>query len=282
MREVDVSVIKEKIANLCMETNYRLPESVLTLIKEGKNKEISETGCKVLEEIIENNEIAKTEHLPLCQDTGFAVVFLEIGQEVYFVGGNLYQAINEGVKEGYEKGYLRKCIVTDPVFLRKNTKDNTPAIIYTEITEGDKVKITFCPKGGGAENMSEVKMLTPAQGIEGIKEFVIERVEKSNGNPCPPIVVGVGIGGTFEKCAFLAKKALLREPVGGKNKDEKFAQVEEELLEEINKLGIGPMGLGGRVTALAVHIETYPCHIATMPVAVNLNCHVVRHKTIII
>ena len=282
MREIKVQEIVDVVSNLCMEANYNLPDDVLEGIKKAKEKENSPTGRAILDEIIENNKIARKEQIAICQDTGFAVFFVELGQEVHIGGGNFKDAINEGVRKGYKDGYLRKSIVDDPVLSRINTKDNTPAIIYTDIVPGDKIKITFCPKGGGAENMSEVRMLTAAHGIEGVKRVVLERVEKSGGNPCPPIVVGVGIGGTFEKCAMLAKKALLREPLGASHPDARFAKCEQELLEAINKLGIGPMGLGGRTTALAVHIETYPCHIATMPVAININCHVARHKSAII
>ncbi len=282
MREVNTKEIVDVVARLCMDANYNLPEDVLDTIKKAKEKEDSPTGKAILDEIIENNRIAREEKLAICQDTGFALFFVELGQDVHIIDGNFQDAINEGVKKGYQDGYLRKSIVNDPVLLRVNTKDNTPAIIYTDIVPGDKLKIIFCPKGGGAENMAEVQMLTAAHGIEGVKKFVVERVRKSGGNPCPPVVVGVGIGGTFERCAMLAKQALLREPLGAPNPDPKFAEVEQELLEEINKLGIGPMGLGGRTTALAVHIETYPCHIATMPVAVNLNCHVARHKSAVI
>ena len=282
MREINVKEITDVVSRLCMEANYNLPEDVLAVIKAAKNKEDSPTGKAIFDEIIENTCIAKNEKLAICQDTGFAIFFVELGQDVHIVGGNFTDAINEGVRRGYKDGYLRKSIVDDPVLSRVNTKDNTPAIIYTDIVPGDKLKLIFCPKGGGAENMSEVRMLTAAHGIEGVKKFVVERISKSGGNPCPPVVVGVGIGGTFEKCAMLAKRALLREPMGSHHTDPRFAKVEQELLDEINKLGIGPMGLGGRTTALAVHIETYPCHIATMPVAVNLNCHVARHKSAVI
>ena len=265
-----------------MDANYYLPEDVLDTIKKAKEKEESPTAADILGQILENNRIARGEKLALCQDTGFSIFFVELGQEVQIVGGDFLEAFNEGTRRGYQEGYLRKSIVDDPVLSRVNTKDNTPCIVYTDIVPGDKVKITFCPKGGGAENMAEVKMLTAAHGIEGVKDFVVDRVKNSGGNPCPPVVVGVGIGGTFEKCAMLAKKSLLREPLGAPNPDPRFAEVEEELLERINNLGIGPMGLGGRTTALAVHVETFPCHIATMPAAVNLNCHVSRHKSAVI
>jgi fumarate hydratase subunit alpha len=282
MREVNVKEIVDVVSNMCMDGNYNLPDDVLGAIEKARETEDSPTGKAILDEIVENNRIARSEKIPICQDTGFAIFFVELGQDVHVVGGDFKKAIYEGVRKGYQDGYLRKSIVDDPVISRVNTKDNTPAIIYTDIVPGDKIKIVFCPKGGGAENMSEVRMLTAAHGIEGVKKFVVERVKKSGGNPCPPIVVGVGIGGTFERCAMLAKQALLREPLGALNTEPKFAKVEKELLEEINNLGIGPMGLGGRTTALAVHVETHPCHIATMPAAVNLNCHVSRHKSKVI
>jgi len=243
-------------------------------------KEESPLGKDILQQIVENAEIAAKEEVPICQDTGFAVIFVELGQEVRVVDGDFNEAINEGVRQGYTDGYLRKSIVEDPI-RRKNTGDNTPAVIHFEIVPGDKVKIVVAPKGGGSENMSEVKMMKPADGVEGLKRFVVERVEKSGGNPCPPVVVGVGVGGTFEKCAFLAKKALLRE-VGSKHPDPYYAELEAELLEKINRSGVGPQGLGGRTTALAVHIEAHPCHIASYPAAVNLNCHAARHKEITI
>jgi fumarate hydratase subunit alpha len=251
VREVDYNKVVTTVSELCMTANYDLGADVA---------------------------IGHEERIPICQDTGFAVIFVELGEDVRIAGGNLSDAIREGVKKGYTEGYLRKSIVDDPVLDRKNTGDNTPPIVHYELMAGDRLKITCAPKGGGSENMSEVRMMKPADGIEGVKEFVVERVQKSGGNPCPPVVVGVGIGGTFEKCAFLAKKALIR-PLGESNPDPRFAEVEEELLERINKLGIGPMGLGGRTTALGVHIETHPCHIASMPAAVNINCHATRHKT---
>ncbi len=281
MREISYDELVETVKNLCMEANYYLPGDVLDALKRAYEKEESSIGKEILAQIIENNEIARKEKLAICQDTGFAVFFVELGEEVKIKGGNYLDAFNEGVRQGYKEGYLRKSIVNDPVFDRINTKDNTPCIVHTEIVPGDKMKITICPKGGGAENMSTVKMLTPAQGIEGVKQAVIEQVKNAGGKPCPPIIVGVGIGGTFEKCAILAKKALLR-PIGSKNPDPRYAQVEEELYEEINKLGIGPMGLGGTTTCLAVHIETHPCHIASMPMAININCHAARHKSVVI
>ncbi|WP_457678904.1 fumarate hydratase [Thermovibrio sp.] len=277
MREVHVDKVRETVKRLCMEANYRLPEDVLKAFKEGKEKEVSEVGKSVFEILEENARIASSEELPYCQDTGFAVVFVEVGQEVRFVGGSLEEAINRGVAEGYTEGYLRKSIVSDPLFDRKNTKDNTPAVIHYKIVPGDRVKITVAAKGGGSENMSRLAMLKPADGVEGVKKFVLKTVSDAGPNPCPPITVGVGIGGTFEKVAYLAKKALLR-PIGHRNPDPRYAKLEEELLEEINKLGIGPSGFGGRITALDVKVEWYPCHIASLPVAVNIQCHASRHK----
>lgn len=281
MRKLDVSIIKENIKEMCMEANYFLPEDVERAIKEAAEKENSPVGKEVFAQILKNIEIAKTEHLAICQDTGYADLFLEIGQEVFFTGGELKEAIAQGVREGYSEGYLRKSIVDDPVFDRKNTKDNTPPVIHFDIVPGDRVKITMIPKGGGSENMSTVRMMKPADGIEGIKDFVVKWVEEAGGNPCPPVVVGVGIGGTFEYAAYLAKKALIR-PIGSRHPDSRYRDAEMEILERINKTGVGPMGLGGRITALDVHIETYPCHIASMPVGVNINCHVARKKERII
>jgi len=280
MREIDVKEITNKVAQLCIEANCLLGEDVKAAVKKAMEKEESPLGKEVLKQILENAEIAAQEMVPLCQDTGLAVVFLEVGNEVRFIGGDLNEAINEGVRKGYINGYLRKSVVKDP-FRRENTKDNTPAIIHLSCVQGDKVKITVMPKGGGSENMSEVKMLTPAAGIEGVKEYVVQKVKESGANPCPPIVVGVGIGGTLEYAAFLAKKALLRE-IGSIHPDPFYAEMEKDLLERINSLGIGPQGFGGRITALAVFIEAYPCHIASLPVAVNINCHAVRHKTAIL
>ncbi len=279
MRQVDCNILVDTVARLCMEANYFLGEDVINAFREGLQKEESPTGKDILNQLLRNAEIAKTEKVPICQDCGFAVVFLELGDEVC-VKGNITDAINEGVRKGYTEGYLRKSILFDPI-RGKNTGDNTPAIIHTTIVSGDKIKITVAPKGGGSENMSEVKMGKPADGIEGVKNFVIDRVVRSSSNPCPPCVIGVGIGGTFEYVAFLAKKALLRD-IGQRHPDPFYADVERELLERINRLGIGPMGLGGRTTALDVFIEVYPRHIASFPVAVNTNCHAARHKTAVI
>jgi fumarate hydratase subunit alpha len=276
MREVPYKTIVETVAKLCTDANYFLGDDMIRAFKDGLNKEESDAGRDILNQLLRNAEIAKTEKVPLCQDCGFAVVFLELGTDVHVVG-NIIDAINDGVRKGYTDGYLRKSILSDPV-KGKNTKDKTPAIIHTSLVPGDKIKIIVAPKGGGSENMSEVNMMKPADGIEGVKNFVVDRVLRSSANPCPPIVVGVGIGGTFEYVAFLAKKALLRD-IGQRNPDPFYADVERELLEKINNLGIGPQGLGGRITALDVFIETHPRHIASFPVAVNINCHVARHKT---
>ncbi len=279
MREVSYDKIVDTVAQLCMEANYYIGKDMIAAFKDGINNEESETGKDILKQLLENAEIASSEKVPLCQDCGFAVVFLELGTEAH-VAGDIVEAINDGVRKGYTDGYLRKSILSDPV-KGKNTEDNTPAIIHIRLVPGDKIKITVAPKGGGSENMSEVKMMKPADGIEGVKAFVIDRVKRSSSNPCPPIIVGVGIGGTFEYVAFLAKKALLRN-VGQRNPDPFYADVERELLQKINDLGIGPMGLGGRITALDVFIETHPRHIASFPVAVNINCHVARHKSAIL
>ncbi|KPJ53248.1 fumarate hydratase [candidate division TA06 bacterium DG_24] len=279
MREVHIDVISEAVKTLCQEANFDLGDDVLAALRRAKDTEESPTGRDILEQILQNAEIARTERVPLCQDTGFAVLFVDLGQDVHVVGGDLNQALFRGVAEGYGEGYLRKSIVWDPAIDRTNTKDNTPPVIHTRIVPGEKIHIVVAPKGGGSENMSEVRMMKPADGLEGIKDFVVDRVKRSGGNPCPPIVVGVGIGGTFEQCALLSKKALLR-PLGEPNPDPRFAAAEAELLERINALGIGPMGLGGRTTALAVHIEVFPCHIASMPASVNINCHSARHKEV--
>jgi len=280
MREIPAERIVDEVARLCIEANYKLGEDVIRSFREAVEREESPVGRAILQHLIENAEIAAAGEYPYCQDTGFAVVFVELGEDVKIAGGSLNEAINEGVRRGYQEGYLRKSIVRDPL-RRVNTGDNTPAVIWTDVVPGDKLRITVAPKGGGSENMSEVRMLKPADGVEGVKQFVIDRVGRSGGNPCPPIIVGVGIGGTFEKCAWLAKKALLRK-VGERNPDPFYAELEEELLEEVNKLGIGPQGLGGRVTALDVHIEAHPCHIASLPVAVNIQCHAARHKSAVL
>jgi fumarate hydratase subunit alpha len=249
-----------------------LGEDVIRALRRAHDDEISSSGKEIIGQILENSTIARREGMALCQDCGVTVLFVEIGSSVNFIGGDLDQAIQNGVRKGYREGYLRNSVVMDPIFERRNTGDNTPAVIHYEIVSGDKVKIILMPKGGGSENMSRIRVLTPAQGINGLKEFVIETVERASGNACPPVIVGVGVGGTIEKSAVLAKKALVRE-INKPNPDERIADLETELLKRINSLGIGPMGLGGRTTALAVHIETFPSHIASLPVAVNLQCH---------
>ncbi len=280
MRQINTKEITDTVEKICIDANYNLGDDLVVSLQNALNKEESPLGKEVIAQILENAEIGKSKQVPVCQDTGFAVVFVEIGQEVAIEGQSLQEAINEGVRRGYKNGYLRKSIVKSPLD-RVNTGDNTPAVIHTNIVPGDKLKITFLAKGGGCENMSRTAMLTPAQGREGVVDFVVNTVKSAGANPCPPIIVGVGLGGTFEYATLLSKKAILR-PVGRHNKDSNTANLEDELLEEINKLGIGPQGFGGKVTALAVHVETYPCHIATLPVAVNIECHSHRHKTIVI
>ena len=276
MRKIEAEIIKKKVKELFLRANYHIGEDVLTALKEARKGEISEVGCSVLDMLIENYKIASREEIAICQDTGLAVLYVELGQEVYIIGGNFREAVNEGVKEAYMEGYLRKSIVDDPVFARKNTGTNTPAIIYTDIVPGDKIKFMVTPKGFGSENMSALAMMKPADGPEGIKNFVVDTIRKAGPNPCPPTIVGVGIGGTADKVLVIAKKALFRK-IGEHHQDERYAQMEKEILEQINNLGIGPAGLGGRTTALAVNIEYTPTHIAGMPVAVNVCCHAARH-----
>lgn len=278
MKEVNVSDITKAIKELSIEANYRLPKDVKEKLEEYNKKENWDMAKGILEKILVNVDISDKENMPACQDTGMACVFVEIGQDVHVVGGNLEDAINEGVRQGYTEGYLRKSVVNDPIE-RVNTKDNTPAVIYYDIVPGDKLKITVAPKGFGSENMSQQKMLKPADGLQGVKDFIIKVVKDAGPNPCPPIVVGVGIGGTFDRSANLAKKALMR-PLDERNNNSFYADLEKELLETINSLGIGPQGFGGLTTALAVNIETYATHIAGLPVAVNINCHVTRHKSV--
>lgn len=280
MREIDVSVIKETVAKLCIEANMRLPESLFRRIKDCSENENTDLSRSIMNDITENLDAAREMGIPICQDTGMAVVFLNIGQDVHFTGGSLYDAVNMGVAEGYNKGFLRKSIVGDPL-RRVNTGDNTPAVIHTSITDGDKITVTVAPKGFGSENMSAVKMLKPSDGREGVFGAVVTAVKNAGSNPCPPIVVGVGIGGDFEQCAYLSKKALCRD-VNVKNPDPYYAKMEDELLKLINELSIGPQGFGGNTTALAVNIETAPTHIAGLPVAINIGCHVTRHSTITI
>ncbi len=276
MKVIKLSVVRDKIKELVQEANFELQEDVLKVIKDMADKEESPAGKEVFNQILENAEIARQEKLGLCQDTGLAVFFVEIGEDVKLDKddglGSLREAITEGTRQGYKEGYLRKSVVEDPI-RRKNTGDNTPAYIHWELVPGDTFKITFIAKGGGAENMSAIRMFAPAAGLEGIEDFVVETADKGGSNPCPPIVVGVGIGGNFEYAPLLAKKALLRRPLGSHNPDPFYADMERRLLERINKLGIGPQGMGGRITALAVHVEAYPCHIASMPAAVNIECH---------
>ena len=277
MRDIDCQQITETISNLFQEACFQLPEDLLTAIKQARQSEESPVARDVLDRILENIEIASKEKIPICQDTGMAVVFLELGQDVHIVGGDLYTAVNEGMRQGYDKGYLRKSMVRQPFSARVNTKDNTPAIIHTDIVPGDKLKISVIPKGGGAENCSRLTVLSPAKGRQGLMDFVVDTVDAAGSNPCPPVIIGLGIGGTTDKAMTLAKKALLRK-VGEPNPDPESAELEREILQRVNNLGIGPMGYGGRTTALAVHAEVFPTHIASLPVAVNIQCWCARHK----
>jgi fumarate hydratase subunit alpha len=278
MKAIRYGDIVEKIKDACMEANFKLAADVRAAVEKARVTEESPVGREILDQMLENAAIAEREQIAICQDTGFAVFFVELGDRVSIEGGTLVDAINEGVREGYREGYLRKSICHP--LTRKNTGDNTPAIVHLELVPGDGLKILLAPKGAGSENMSQVAMLKPSDGLEGIKKMVIERVRDAGANPCPPVVVGVGIGGTMEKAAIIAKKAMLRS-IGSVNPDPELAALEAELLKKINNLGIGPQGLGGRTTALAVHIEVFPCHIASLPVAVNINCHASRHKEIV-
>ena len=275
MRTVDVSVLTQNISEMCIEANHYLPEDMKTAFTEAQNREQAPLGRQILSQLQENMEIAEKDMIPICQDTGMAVVFLKVGQDVHFVGGNVEDAVNEGVRRGYVDGYLRKSVVRDPIY-RENTRDNTPAIIHYSIIPGDRITVTVAPKGFGSENMSRVFMLKPADGIEGVKNAILTAVKDAGPNACPPMVVGVGIGGTFEKCALLAKEALTR-PIDKHSEIPYVKELEEEMLEKINRTGIGPGGLGGTTTALAVNINTYATHIAGLPVAVNICCHVNRH-----
>jgi fumarate hydratase subunit alpha len=277
MREIECKKISETVSTLFQQGCLYLPDDVLAAIKKARDKEESPVARDVLDKLIENTEVSRKEEIPLCQDTGAAVVMLELGQEVHIKGGNLDDCINEGVRQGYDKGYLRKSMVRQPFSARVNTKDNTPAIIHTDIVPGDKLKISVIPKGGGSENCSRLTVMPPAKGRQGIIDFVVNLVEESGSNPCPPIIIGLGIGGTTDKTMTLAKKALLRK-VGEPNPDPEVAELEKEILKRVNDLGIGPMGFGGRTTALAVHAEVFPAHIASMPVAVNIQCWCARHK----
>ena len=280
IREIKATEITETVKKLFMDCNYFIGDDIMNALKATRDAEESEVGKSVLSQIIENDEIAAEEKIPLCQDTGMAILFVEYGDKVC-IDGDFEQAVQEGVRQAYDEGYLRKSVVDDPVFDRINTKDNTPAIIHTKIVSGDKIKITAGGKGFGSENMSAVKMLTPSYAVEGVKKFILDTVRNAGPNPCPPIVVGVGIGGTFERCAQLAKKATFRS-IDTHNPDERYAALEDELLESINKMGFGPAGLGGNTTAIGVNIETSPTHIAGMPVAVNICCHAARHKSAVI
>ncbi len=277
MRTIDSAQVTETVARLCQEANFDIGEDVLDALKRASEKEESPLGKQVLDQILENNSIATNQKIPICQDCGTAVVFLELGQDAHIAGGDLYTAVEEGVRQGYEDGYLRKSIVRQPFSARLNTKDNTPAMIHLDMVPGDQLKIAVMPKGGGSENMSRLHMLTPAKGRQGVIDVVVNSVTEAGSNPCPPVIVGIGIGGTADKAMILAKKALLRH-LGEPSPDPEVADLEQEILERINSLGIGPQGFGGRTTALAVHAEVYPTHIAMMPVAVNLNCHAARHK----
>ncbi|HMJ79989.1 MAG TPA: fumarate hydratase [Candidatus Dormibacteraeota bacterium] len=281
IRELDVGVITDAVRELCMEANYDLPDDVYEALKTGKETEASPVGRAVFDQLVENADIARRDRVPICQDTGFAVFFVEVGQEVHLTGGTLDGAINEGVRRGYGDGFLRKSIAAEPAHARVNTKDNTPAVIHTSIVPGDTVELWMMAKGGGAENMSSLNMLKPSQGWPGMVQAVIDTVSRAGSNPCPPIVLGVGIGGTIDMVTVLAKKALLRD-IGSVHPDPRVAAMEAELLDKVNALGIGPQGLGGTQTCLAVFIEEMPCHIASMPMAVNVQCHAQRHKHVVL
>ena len=281
MRDIEASAITQAVAQLCQEANYELGDDVLSALNQAQQTEESPLGREVLSQLLENARIAREKVFPLCQDCGTAVVFLEIGQEVHIIGGDLYTAVAEGVRQGYTQGYLRKCMVRQPFSARINTNDNTPPVIHTEIVPGSRVKIIVMPKGGGAENMSRLAMLKPGDGRQGVIDQAVRTVDEAGGNPCPPLIIGLGIGGTAEQAMLLAKKALLRS-VARPNPDPEIAELEQEILERINALGIGPMGFGGRITALAVQAEVMPAHIASLPVAVNLQCHNARHKEAIL
>lgn len=278
MRSIDTINIKNTVKTLFIQSSHNIGDRMLGILKKAKENEDNETAKYVLEQIIENDHIARTDQVPMCQDTGIAVVFLEIGHEVCFVGEPIEDAVNQGVREAFEEAYLRKSIVDDPLFIRKNTNDNTPAVIHYEFIKGKNVRVTVAAKGFGSENMSQIRMMKPADGVEGVKSFVMECVKKAGPNPCPPIVIGIGIGGSFEKAAILSKKALTRE-IGELSDEQEYRDLELEILEEVNSLGIGPAGLKGKTTCLAVHINHFPTHIAGMPVAVNIGCHAYRHAT---
>jgi fumarate hydratase subunit alpha len=276
IRQISCELITETVARLCIEANYELGDDVVSALRRARDEEVSPVGRSILDQLLENARVAHEEGLPLCQDTGLTVVFLEMGQDVHVVGGELDEAIEEGVRRGYRAGYLRHSVVERPFSARVNTGDNTPAVVHTEIVPGDRLRIIVAPKGGGSENMSALGMLTPADGRDGVIRFVVETVERAGASPCPPTIVGVGIGGSAERAMWLAKHSLLRE-VGKPSPDPEVARLERDILSRANDLGIGPQGLGGRATCLAVHVEVHPCHIASLPVAVNLQCHSARH-----
>ena len=277
MRDIRCDEISETVAQLCIEANYHLGDDVIQALRVARDHEVSPVGQEVLDRLLENAAVAREEGMPLCQDTGLTVVFLDLGQDAHVIGGDLCEAVQEGVRRGYREGYLRKSIVDRPFSTRINTNDNTPAVIHCQIVPGDSLEITVVPKGGGSENMSALAMLKPADGRQGVVDFVVKTVEEAGANPCPPTIVGVGVGGTTEKAMSMAKRSLLRE-VGQPSPDPEVAELERDLLERVNRLGIGPQGLGGSTTALAVHVETHPCHIASLPVAVNIQCHSARHR----
>ncbi len=277
VRDITCEEISETVAQLCIDANLYLGDDVVEALRQARDGEVSPLGCEVLDQLLENADVAREEGMPLCQDTGLTVVFLDLGQDVHVVGGDLYQAVQEGVRRGYREGYLRKSIVDKPFSTRINTNDNTPAVIHCQIVPADKLRITVVPKGAGSENMSALAMLKPVDGLPGVVDFVVQTVEKAGANPCPPIIVGVGVGSTTEKAMWMAKHSLLRE-VGRPSSDPEVAELERQIRERVNRLGIGPQGLGGKTTALAVHVETSPCHIASLPVAVNIQCHSARHK----
>jgi fumarate hydratase subunit alpha len=281
MREIKTDLIIEEVARMCQDANFYLCDDVLEAIKKAKENEVSDAAKEVLSLIQENAKIAAEEKIPLCQDCGATVIFIDLGQDVHIIGGDLYEALAEGVRQGYEDGYLRKSMVDKPFSARINTKDNTPPIIHTRIVPGDKLKITVAPKGGGSENMSKLAVLKPAQGRQGVIDFVVKAVDDAGSNPCPPLIIGVGIGGTAERTMELAKRSLLRE-VGKPNDDSEIAELEADILKRVNAAGTGPQGFGGRTTALSVHVETFPSHIASLPVAVNIQCHSARHKEAIL
>lgn len=281
LREIDVGAITAAVKTMCIAANYDLPQDVYDALRAAQETEESPVGREVLGQLVENADIAARDRVPICQDTGLAVFFVELGQDVHLVGGDFEEAIQEGTRQGYQDGYLRKSSAEEPAHARRNTKDNTPAIIHTQIVPGDKLRIAMMAKGGGAENMSSLNMLKPSQGWKGMADAVVDTVSRAGSNPCPPVVIGVGIGGTVDKVTYLAKKALLRE-IGSVHPDPRIAAMEAELLERINALGIGPQGLGGRTTCLAVFIEEMPCHIASMPMAVNVQCHAQRHTSVVL